>query len=478
MLNCEIRDKMTTSTRDHFDKYTPAYEPLSTKPPTEAELKVDRVFMRYVESVIKIESEEENQRRREVLHQIKTIFLKFVRKIAKREAHYTDDEIDENLVADLFISGSHRLGVKDIGADIDTVCVAPHFVKREHFFKDLKEELLSHHEDVKNLNAVEDAFVPVMEFEFQGVAIDLLFARLGDSNQYPTDEKGLLNIMDDNILIGVDPATITSLNGPRVTNMIIKLLENQSYDRFLIVLRCVRRWAKRRGLYGNKMGYLGGVNCNILVAFICQLFPTACPYILLRQFFAQYKNWDWLKPIQLNNIQKLNIGKLDDDVWSPEKNSHDLMPLITPAYPAMNSSYNVNANTFHVLKEEFTRGFDVMVGVLKEKWQDPESWGKLFDPSDFFLKYSHYLACHIVGNGDNAQSRSWIGFVESRLRRLTIHPFLERLALRTPIHLYPVSHGEADQSVCYFIGFHIDYARLEESGSKELHIDHVIAQFV
>ncbi len=154
------------------------------------------------------------------------------------------------------------------------------------------------------------------------------------------------------------------------------------------------------------------------------------------------------------------------------------MPLITPAYPAMNSSYNVNANSFHVLQEEFVRGHDVVVNLLKSKDKNPENWGKLFEPSDFFIRYSHYLACHIVGNGDNVQSRSWIGFVESRLRRLTLHPFLERLALMTPIHLYPVSHGESDDNVCYFIGFHIDYARLEESGSKELHIDQVVAQFV
>jgi poly(A) polymerase len=227
------------------------------------------------------------------------------------------------------------------------------------------------------------------------------------------------------------------------------------------------------------MGYLGGVNCNILVAFICQLYPKACPYALLQGFFRQYMKWDWQRtPIQLNNIQKLNIDKFDEQVWTAEK-SYDLMPLITPAYPAMNSSYNVNSNTLHVMKEEFTRGYDVILSLLKErKWQDPQSWGKLFEPSDFFLKYSHYLACHIVGDGDSSRSRSWIGFVESRLRRLTVSPFLERLPLRTPIHLYPVSHADSEHSVCYFIGFHIDYAQLEESGTKELFIDHVIAQFM
>lgn len=42
------------------------------------------------------------------------------------------------------------------------------------------------------------------------------------------------------------------------------LVGEETFSNFLIVLRCIRRWAKKRGLYGNKLGYLGGVNCNIL----------------------------------------------------------------------------------------------------------------------------------------------------------------------------------------------------------------------
>jgi poly(A) polymerase len=175
---------------------------------------------------------------------------------------------------------------------------------------------------------------------------------------------------------------------------------------------------------------------------------------------------------------KLGLGQLDEKVWSAQTNTQDLMPIITPAYPAMNSTYNVNIHTKHVIMEEFRRGFDVMAELLKEKWQTPENWGKLFEPSDFFIKYSHYLACHIVGNDNSTQSRSWIGFVEAKLRHLTL--YLEELPLLTPIHLHPVmsSTTKSAHSVCYFIGFHVDLKRLEDSGTKELYVDRVVAQFV
>jgi poly(A) polymerase len=98
-----------------------------------------------------------------------------------------------------------------------------------------------------------------------------------DTSQAENSVTPNIDILDDRILIGLDEATEKSLNGPRVTNMIFKLVGEKTFTNFLVVLRCIRKWAKKRGLYGNKLGYLGGINCNILVAFICQLFPNSSP---------------------------------------------------------------------------------------------------------------------------------------------------------------------------------------------------------
>jgi len=51
---------------------------------------------------------------------------------------------------------------------------------------------------------------------------------------------------------------------------------------------------------------------------------------------------------------------LDMPVWDPRINPADkyhLMPIVTPAYPQQNSTFNVSHSTLAVMKEEFSRGY-------------------------------------------------------------------------------------------------------------------------
>lgn len=453
-------------------KYEPFYQPLSTKEPSPTELKINKVFMKAYEEEIQLESEEELGRRNQVLNEVRQIFLTFVKDVAREKM--LSEELVQEARGELFTSGSYRLGVRDIDADVDLVCVVPNFCTKEDFFSTLKKKFVEH-PDVTNLNAVEAAFVPLISFDFRRVSIDLLFAQLSQ-NVIP-ERFNITEILDDNILTGLDDKSVRSLNGPRVTNMISKLIKNQ--DNFLIVLRIVRKWAKRRGLYGNKFGYLGGVNCNILVAFICQLYPNSCPSALLIRFFKNYRDWSWPKPIQLNNVQPYYPGTniLNTEVWIPETNPNDLMPILTPAYPVINSTNNVSKHSFAVMKMEFDRGYKIIESILKAGGKDADLWKKIFDKSDFFLRYNHYLACHMIGTGKDPESIGWIAYVESRIRRFL--PYLEDLPLQMPINLYPVLYPTAKSanSICYFIGFNIDYEAFEATGRKPLPINERVHDF-
>lgn len=170
-------------------------------------------------------------------------------------------------------------------SDIDALCVAPqHILRTEHFFG-LLAPRLKETPGITGLTEVREAFVPVIKMEFDGVEIDLLLAVI--SRKTVTDDLG--NLLDDNIFRGCDSLSVRSLAGSRDTNKILSLVPHR--DNFELVLRCIKLWAKNRGIYSNVMGYFGGITWAILVAKVCIDNPNAAPNKLIARFFEFYRDY-------------------------------------------------------------------------------------------------------------------------------------------------------------------------------------------
>uniref|UniRef100_A0A8D0ELG6 Poly(A) polymerase nucleotidyltransferase domain-containing protein n=1 Tax=Strix occidentalis caurina TaxID=311401 RepID=A0A8D0ELG6_STROC len=111
-----------------------------------------------------------------------------------------------NVGGKIFAFGSYWLRVHTKGADRDAVSVAPRHVERSDSFQSFFEKL-KHPEEIKK-SKIEDANVPVVKFEFDGVEIDVMFAR--PSVQTVSDNLGL---GEDWQLRSLDRRCILSLNG-------------------------------------------------------------------------------------------------------------------------------------------------------------------------------------------------------------------------------------------------------------------------
>lgn len=381
-------------------------EPISLGGPTEYDVIKTRELEKYLENVGLYESQEESVSREEVLGRLDQIVKTWVKTISRAKG--LNDQLVQEANAKIFTFGSYRLGVHGPGADIDTLCVGPrHATREDDFFGELH-RMLSEMPEVTELHPVPDAHVPVMKFKFSGVSIDLLYAKLSHW-VIPED----LDVSQDSILQNADEQTVRSLNGCRVTDQILRLVPN--IQNFRTTLRCMRFWAKRRGVYSNVAGFLGGINWALLVARICQLYPNALPNMLVSRFFRVYTQWRWPNPVMLCDIEE---GSLGLQVWDPRRNPKDryhLMPIITPAYPCMNSSYNVSSSTLRIMTEEFQRGNEIFEAMEANK----ATWDTLFEPYPFFEAYKNYLQIDI--NAENADDyRKWKGWVESRIRTLTL----------------------------------------------------------
>ncbi|KAI9907429.1 hypothetical protein PsorP6_003645 [Peronosclerospora sorghi] len=453
-----------------------AYKAIRATPPEPKDLEQSAKLQAFMEKNFPTESDENITRRSLILADLRSIFRQWVKQICINKG--VPEEMAVDAGGQILVSGSYRLGVNEPGADIDTICVAPRHVTREDFFSSLKDIFLQHPK-VSNLVAIEGAIVPILTFDYEEINIDLQIAIL-PRNSIPEN----LNILDDHVLVGVDPATEKSLNGPRVTELMIKLTPNR--ESFISVLRIVRRWAKRRGLYSNKMGYLGGVNWCILVCFINQLYPTAAPSTLLLRFFMVLNNWKWPLAIQLCKTHDANLGL---EVWNANAghNRYQVMPILTPAYPSMNSSFNVSTQSLMVMKEEFKRGLTIVQDVLSKGGSE---WAPLFEPSDFFAVHQHYLAVEVY-TGKKDEEQAWCGFCESRMRKLVeslaYNPALCRLRAfpkKFPLSFLTIGEApSAEQSnggqpskfgVCFYVGFDIDRRQLR---SREVSIDNSVEYF-
>lgn len=373
--------------------FTPALPVVDGSPATDIELGFQESLSSFCKDNIPLEPVEGIQRRERVLNRMGTLCRDWVRSVCVQKGLPKD--VIEAAGGQLFTSGSYRLGVHEPGADIDTILVAPNMCRRQDFFgtppeegaprdPDSLAERIRIHPDVTNFVPVEGAAVPILTFDWEGVNIDLLFARL-NSNAVPPD----FDIDNDAVLDGADSATEKSLNGPRVTNLLSSLASGtpERYQTFLIVVRCVRKWAKARGLYSNKSGYWGGVNINIGVCLAIQLYPNACPASLLRKFFLVFKTWRWPQPIMLTKPHDAGYGL---PVWSAQSGPRQVAPMLTPAYPSMNSCLAVSRQTLQILQEEFNRGHEIVDTLWKEYQKDPSQpleWSTLFEPSDFFIAY-------------------------------------------------------------------------------------------
>lgn len=89
------------------------------------------------------------------------------------------------------------------------------------------------------------------------------------------------------------------------------------------------------------------------------------------------------------------------------------MPIITPAYPQQNSTFNVSVSTRTIMQEAFENGLAITEEIIIGK----ATWDKLFEPPNFFGKYKHYIV--LLARSSSAEDQlEWCGLVESKIRHL------------------------------------------------------------
>jgi poly(A) polymerase len=398
----------TVTTTNNDNSQTPVRsfgltQPISTKYPDQLDYIATKNLEDTLRSYDYFESSEELSHRIQVMAKLNVLVREWIRHVSLTKNVSID--IADSVGGRVHTFGSFRLGVHSKGGDIDTLLIAPRHIDRTDFFTTFV-EFLRRQIEVRDLRTIEDAFVPVIKLTFDGIELDMLFARLALATIPDT-----LDLKDDKILLNLDTRCARSLNGCRVADEILDLVPDR--ETFKSTLRAIKLWAKKNGLYSNALGFFGGVTWAMLVARICQLYPNAAAATLVHRFFLVYSQWEWPKPVLLKEVNDSHYGFT---VWDPMTNPSDryhLMPIITPAYPQQNSTHNVTQSTQKLIVQEIKRGLEIVNDIMASKTE----WKQLFIGTPFFQRYKHYIIL-LLSTSDQNQFIEWSGLVEAKIRIL------------------------------------------------------------
>ena len=357
--------------------------------------------------------------------------------------------------------GSHMLDVSTIDGDVDALVLAPKFVERDkHFFGELP-SFLKEDPNISDIQTIRDAYVPLIKFKYQNLSIDLIFASL---DTVSLDEK-LDKLKDDNILMGMDAEMKRSVNGFRVAQKILESVSN--VENFRTTLKLVKLWAKSKSIYSNSMGYLGGISWAILVAKICQLFPNFKPNKLLVNFFKFYSEWQWeIYHVQIAEIQYKTF--MPDKQWTPEEKT--TMMVLTPAFPCMNSTYNVSPSTLKIISQHIKEGWDIIYRCMSERKMI--EWKKVFEKYDFFKKNYHFIEITICSDAETREQYiKWRSLVESKLRHFTKSFEFFEFNKQIDIRPYPIPFERDNESSKYSVSYYVAVKLNKEHESLAGRID-------
>jgi poly(A) polymerase len=350
------------------------------------------------------ETEDGMRRRQNLISEMDTLVKQWIRSISLSKRMNWQDA--EQVGGKIVTYGSYRLGAVDCEADMDILCIAPNCIERDDFFCGQNSFMnqLRKRKDVTELRCLVDVYVPVIKMKFAEIDVDLTFASLAN-REIPEDESFFQN---DSVTNNIDMRCLRSLNGYRATAEILDRLV-PDVATFQITLRAVKLWAKKNGIYGNILGYLGGFSWTVLVAKVCQLYKGASSSELVIHFFRTFANWLWPEPVFLKAP-----GRQPYQAWNPHLNPQDklhCMPIITPCTPQINSTNLVTRSTLKQINRRIHSGLQVCEEIARGQ----EPWSSLFRPPGFFQEHMDYLMVTAQCAGDHL---IYFGLIESQLRHL------------------------------------------------------------
>ncbi|ONM60948.1 Nuclear poly(A) polymerase 3 [Zea mays] len=207
-------------------------------------------------------SPEDENKREKVIRELKKIVMHWANAVAYEQS------VPQGLAtATVLTYGSYTLGAHGPESDIDLLCLGPCIATLQYHFFVVLRQILQGRPEVSEVHTVEKAKA--------------------------------INTFSPQLLQKIDTRSWRSLSGVRVNEQIVQLVPNA--EKFQTLLRCIKLWARKRGLHCHYLGFFAGIHLAILAAYVCRKFPDASVSGLFAVFFQTFAHWPWQVPDPLRH---------------------------------------------------------------------------------------------------------------------------------------------------------------------------------
>lgn len=263
--------------------------------------------------------------------------------------------------------GSYAFGVICPGDTLDFVFSVPQHVVLLDLLQQLRNAFARSSEAMYLCDAGCDGDLqaPGLQLAWRGIKIMILLSR-SIPDLPPASGSGI--VQDTSGLFSRD-----------VCDAILKSVT--IHESFTQLLRFVRFWAKRRGIYGSDFGYFSGTAWAICCATVCQQHQRLQLPQLVGHFFRHLSRWDWTVPVAI-----LPPDGRQQQMETPPPDECP-MPVLLPVGSGLIATWNVSPTTMKILQKELRRGFK----TVKQVELGRVHWSDVYNSARFFQRHRHYL---------------------------------------------------------------------------------------
>ncbi|KKZ64259.1 hypothetical protein EMCG_09757 [[Emmonsia] crescens] len=306
--------------------------------------------------------------------------------------------------------GSYGLGVWTDSSDVDCLCVGS--ISSKVFFELAIQRLRKGADSgVKILRKVKAATGTMLELEISGVKFDLQYCPAAAVAERWLEVPQLPR---SNPLFDLALLPLMKLQPYRDQAYLQRTIQNPAT--FRLLHRIIKAWAKHRGIYSSKFGYLGGIHITMMLSRLLKLLPPnpGSAADILCTFFNHYGNFNWKEDVAYDPIFHKKPPRY-------HRTPREGMVILTLHTPVMNVARSSSIPAMKTIVDEMKRA-ENLISEGNASWTElveiePKT-GKsaLSSFADEFLKsYNSYIKINVqYWDLSLAKGSSLVGWLESR----------------------------------------------------------------